>query len=252
MFVVEQILTERDGTKIARQLRDSILRLELRPGVGLDEADLSEALGVSRTPIREAIIQLIADGLVVREGRKARVAPLDFDEVPELYDALLISSRMIHRLAAVNRTQEDLLAVENNLQLFESLIETSSGVERSEANLAFHQSISAAAHNRYFGSFYEQALIGTIRLARACFANSMNSGDETDAEILRSHLKETARQHRLIYNAIEAKDVETADELATLHYVLTKTRVEKVLFSGSSAFRATPTLDLSGGSWDFS
>ncbi|MBT5679563.1 MAG: GntR family transcriptional regulator, partial [Marinovum sp.] len=50
--------TERDGNKIARHLRDAILRLQYRPGQNLDEAELSEALGVSRTPVREAIIQL--------------------------------------------------------------------------------------------------------------------------------------------------------------------------------------------------
>lgn len=245
-------MTERDGTKAARQLRDAILRLELRPGESLDEVDLSETLGVSRTPIREAIIQLIADGLVVREGRKARVASLDFDDVPKLYDALLISSRMIHRLAAVNRTVEDLDAIENHLQLFENSIKTSNGVERSEANVAFHQSISSSAHNRYFASFYEQALNGTIRLARACFANAINTDDNSDGAMLQTHLNETARQHQLIFDAIKSQDVQKADELAVLHYELTKARVEKVLFSGSAAFSSTPTLDLKGKPWEFS
>ena len=103
--------TRRDGERVAKEIRTSIVRLQLRPGQNLDEAELSEALGVSRTPVREAIIQLIADGLVVRDGRKARVAPLDLDEVPKLYDALLMSSRMIQRLAAQNRTEDDLISI---------------------------------------------------------------------------------------------------------------------------------------------
>ena len=73
---------ERDGSKVARQIREAILRLELRPGAVLDEADLAATMNVSRTPVREAIIQLISDGLVERQGRKALVATLDFDEVP--------------------------------------------------------------------------------------------------------------------------------------------------------------------------
>ena len=110
-------MTERDAWKVTRELRDAILRLELRPGRSLDEAAIAEALSVSRTPVREAIIQLIADGLVVREGRSAKVAPLDFDDLPKLYDALLIASRMVHRLAAQNRTDEDLKRITDQMEL---------------------------------------------------------------------------------------------------------------------------------------
>ncbi|MDN3718170.1 GntR family transcriptional regulator [Roseibium salinum] len=102
---------DRSGSSPYRTLRERILTLELRPGSVLDEAGLSRQLEVSRTPIREAIIQLIADGLVVREGRSARVAPLDLDDIPPLYDALLISSRMIQRLAAEFRTEADLQVI---------------------------------------------------------------------------------------------------------------------------------------------
>lgn len=245
-------MIERDGKKVAHQIRDSILRLELRPGQGLDEAELSEALGVSRTPVREAIIQLIADGLVIREGRKAKVAPLDFDDVPKLFDALLISSRMIHRLAAKNRTMDDLQTIRHNLERFEQLIQAGNGVERSEANLVFHQCISAAADNRYFSMFYEQALIGTIRLARACFSKSRVSANATERDTLVAHLTETTRQHRLIYAAIKNQNVEEADQLAIQHYDLTRYRLEKVLFESSSVFSGSPDLDLSSTSWEFS
>ena len=137
-------MTERDGSKVSRVLREAILRLELRPGTLLDEAELAERLNVSRTPVREAIIQLIADGLVVREGRKAKVAPLDFDDVPKLYDALLISSRLVHRLAAENRTERDLEIIAQHMHAFETCVENGNGVLRSEANMDFHIAISAA------------------------------------------------------------------------------------------------------------
>ncbi|MEM6462572.1 MAG: GntR family transcriptional regulator [Pseudomonadota bacterium] len=236
-------MIERDGIKVARRLRNSILRLELRPSQMLDEAELSESLGVSRTPIREAIIQLIADGLVVRDGRKAKVAPFDFDDMPKLYDALLISSRMIHRLAAENRTQDDLDVIEGNMLRFETSSDASNGVERSEANLAFHTAIAEAAHNRYFAAFYNQALIGTIRLARACFANAPNTQGKGELAV---HLKETIRQHRMILSAIESQDVEEADNLATLHYELTKARVQTILFSQPSVFTGWLNLSIKG------
>lgn len=240
-------MTERDGSKVARTLREAILRLELRPGVLLDEAELAERLEVSRTPVREAIIQLIADGLVVREGRKAKVAPLDFDDVPKLYDALLISSRLVHRLAAENRTERDLEIIAGHMRAFETYVENGNGVLRSEANVDFHTAISAAAGNRYISTFYEQALVGTIRLARACFSDGEDAACDGKARELRAHLATTVRQHTEIHAAIAARDIEAADETARKHYELTKNRIMKVLFDQSLGL--TNLSDLSLDTW---
>jgi len=244
-------VTKRDGEKVAKQLRNSILRLQYRPGQNLDEAELSQTLGVSRTPVREAIIQLIADGLVVRDGRKARVAPLDLDDVPKLYDALLISSRMIQRLAAQNRTVDELKSIQKSLKKFESTAVEKSGVERSEANLEFHFAISRAAGNKYFQAFYDQVLIDTIRLARACFADQQISSAISDSS-LSAHLEETIGQHRLIYAAIEGADADQADELAVMHHKLTTERLKKVLFSSMSDKGTTLSLKINPSHWKFS
>ncbi len=245
------VATKRDGEIIARKLRDAILRLHYRPGQNLDEAELSETLGVSRTPVREAIIQLIADGLVVRDGRKARVAPLDLDDVPKLYDALLISSRMIQRLAAEKRTKRDLEAIRKARDRFEEASVNNNGVERSEANLAFHAAISSAAGNKYFQAFYDQVLIDTIRLARACFSDQTAAHSGTDTE-LAAHLEETNRQHRLIYEAIENSDANEADRLAVMHHRLTTGRLKKVLFASVMDGDDTITLNLDTDQWSLS
>lgn len=235
---------ERDGQKVARMLRKAIVRLELQPGIVLDEAALAEQMNVSRTPVREAIIQLISDGLVQRHGRKAIVATMDFDEVPKLYDALLVSSRLIQRLAAEHRTQSDLKAMEKTMRAFEQSNDVTNGVERSEANLQFHLAISRASKNRYFSNFYDGVLLGTIRLARACFAheNNVEHLNPTAREELDAHLAETERQHRALFEAIRSQDVEMADQLAVDHYLLTRNRMEKVLFRTDPAIRK---LDLS-------
>lgn len=241
-------MLERDGVKVAKLLRDSIVRLELRPGVILDEAELGARLKVSRTPVREAIIQLIAAGLVVREGRKARVAPLDFDDVPKLYDALLISSRLVHRQAAMNRTARDLEKMTLALNAFEKFCRTGNGVERTEANATFHTAISNAADNRYISDFYDRALTGTIRLSRACFGKRGLAGIEMSSTDLTIHLDETMRQHRRIYDAIAARDPDEADASAIEHYQLTKKRVIEVMFGQSEDF--VDMNDLSLDSWD--
>jgi len=226
----------RDGSKVLEMIRDAILRLELRPGAVLDEAGLAEQLNVSRTPVREAIIQLIASGLAIRDGRTARVSPLDFDEVPKLHDALVVSSRMIHRLAAQYRTEQHLSRIKAAMLAFEEGIGQSTGLRRSELNLAFHMEIAEAAQNRYFAEFYEHVLIASIRLSRACFSGKHDEFSEAGPDDnIDAHMAETCRQHRLMYEAIEARDVESSDQLAIMHQDLARDRLQRLLFRKSSA-----------------
>jgi len=234
----------RDGSKVKETLREAILRLELRPGAIIDEAGLCEIMGVSRTPVREAIIQLVADGLVIRDGRSARVAPLDFDDVPKLHDAMLISSRMIHRLAAVHRTADDLRRIEAAMHAFEEGIIHEDGLTRSELNVDFHLAISAAAHNTYFQRFYEHVLHANIRLARACFT-AENEGEffaQHPDDDIEAHMAATTRQHREMLAAIRDQDVEASDRLAVAHQKLAHERLERILFKHRSPFSADTCL----------
>lgn len=227
----------RDGNKVYHRMRAAILRLELRPGAPIEEAGFAEAYEVSRTPVREAIIQLVADGLVVRDGRIARVAPLDFDDVPRLLDALLTASRLVHRLAAEHRAPEDIAAIEAAMRAFEAQCDGGDGLLRSELNMAFHLRISAASRNRYIQAFYEATLSAQIRLARACFSGDDGEGQTTgapDGETA-GHLAETARQHRQIVEAIRAGDVEGADRLAVAHEMLSRQRLQSKLFTQDPA-----------------
>ena len=70
---MNKVADERDGQKVARKIREAILRLELRPGLTLDEADLAEQMNVSRTPVREAMQRLAREG--DREGRGHSLVP---------------------------------------------------------------------------------------------------------------------------------------------------------------------------------
>ncbi|WP_187640042.1 GntR family transcriptional regulator [Bosea sp. F3-2] len=235
----------RESVKIYESIKEAVLCLELRPGSVIDEADIAARINVSRTPVREAIIQLIADDLVIRDGRSARVAPLDFDEVPKLYDALLISSRMVHRLAAENRTQAELKRIEAAMEQFDAGVASSDGLRRSELNVAFHLCIADAAHNAYFQGFYTKVLLATNRLARACFSGDGRSEFEAahPEEDIVAHMAETARQHRLMYEAIADRDIETSDRMAVMHEALAKGRLRSALFRTSRALDRAPLAD---------
>src|SRR3984957_13918057 len=92
----------------ATRLRVLIVRGDLAPGQPLLEADLSDALGVSRTPLREALKQLASEGLVeLRLNRSAIVAPLRRDELVELFEALGGIERCAAELAATRMVARD-------------------------------------------------------------------------------------------------------------------------------------------------
>lgn len=223
----------RDSGGVYRMLRNAILRVELPPGMMLDETSLAEKMAVSRTPVREALIQLVADGLVVRQGRGVSVAPLDLAAIPALYDALHIASRLVQRLAAEMRTEEDLEMILEKLEEFEQLIDGRDGVLLTDANQAFHFAIAAATANAYVSSFYTSVMTETLRLNRICFS----AAGYSDRNI-NNHLVETARQHRAIYKAIERRDLAAADALASEHYRLTRSRLDSLLAQRSESLSA--------------
>ena len=68
---------------VYEQLRSAIVNLELPPGSPLDEVRLSQQFAMSRTPIREALVRLVGDGLVTTlPNRSTVVAPIDFEKLP--------------------------------------------------------------------------------------------------------------------------------------------------------------------------
>jgi len=228
---------QRDGFKILNILRERILRLEISPGSVIDENALALMMSVSRTPVREAIIQLISEGLAIRDGRFARVAPLNFDDIPRLYEALLVSSRIIIRLAAEHRTPGDLKQIKAMHDAFEKLMYNGDDMQRQEANVNFHLAIARAAHNPYFFEFYHKTLTASSRLSRACFSGAgQNAGhtgaiSETSDADLFAHMTETSRQHTLMVKAIEQRDVEEADRLAVEHHELACNRIRHLMFA---------------------
>ncbi|WP_425956395.1 GntR family transcriptional regulator [Xylanimonas sp. McL0601] len=91
----------RVGERAYRTLRDEIVRWSLPPGAPLGEIELAERLGMSRTPVREALARLLADGLVVTVGgRGLAVAPMDLERVHALYEVRQALETQAARLAA--------------------------------------------------------------------------------------------------------------------------------------------------------
>ncbi|MDD9724624.1 GntR family transcriptional regulator [Roseovarius sp. SK2] len=234
--------SNRGGEKVYSGLREDILRLNLKPGSVLDEAAIAARYSVSRTPIREAFIHLISEGLVVRDGRVALVAPLNFDNLSSIFDALLLSSRVVNSAAAKNRTEADLEKIRVQMLKFDELCPNGTGIQRQDVNLEFHMAIAEAGRNEYFSNFYERMLLTASRLHQACFSNRIDLERRSEEQkSLEQHLTETSKQHHSMFEAIRDRDSDLADHLAVEHQRLSRTRLQQAVFGhNSDAFDAFP------------
>ncbi|HKP23924.1 MAG TPA: GntR family transcriptional regulator [Dongiaceae bacterium] len=189
-------------------LRTEILALTLAPGQLLDETSLAERFGLSRSPVREALIRLAAEDLVVTlPNRSTIVAPIDLANFPKYVDALGIAQRMTSRLAAQLRTDADLVTMASRQRKFEAAVKSGDHLAMSEANKDFHMAIAAAGRNPYFTAFYEKLLDQGRRMLHLHFEFL----ERTHEGYLLTD------EHHEMLAAIKAKDVERADTLAHDH-----------------------------------
>lgn len=189
-------------------LRNEILALTLPPGQLLDEMTLAERFDMSRSPVREALIRLGADELVVTlSNRSTIVAPIEVATFPKYVEALDIAQRMNTRLAAALRTEADLKIITKRLKSFEAAVKTGNHLAMSEANKEFHMAIAHAGKNQYLASFYEKLLSQGQRMLHLHFEYL----ERTHEGYLLTD------EHTLMLNAIRDKNVELADELAHAH-----------------------------------
>ncbi|XUY25656.1 GntR family transcriptional regulator [Agrobacterium sp. rho-8.1] len=189
-------------------LRNEILALTLAPGQLLDETTLAERFNMSRAPVREALIRLGSEDLVLTlANRSTIVSPIDVVAFPKYVEALDIAQRMNTRLAAALRTDEDLKVIAKRDKAFAAAVKTGNHLSMSEANKAFHMAIAAAGKNQYLASFYEKLLSQGQRMLHLHFEYL----ERTHEGYLLTD------EHSQMLEAIRDRNVERADELAHAH-----------------------------------
>jgi DNA-binding GntR family transcriptional regulator len=154
------------------QIADEIVRGVLVPGTALDETELASRFGVSRTPVREAIRQLAASGLVdARAHRAAVVARPSEDRLVGMFEAMgeiegLCAGLAAERMNAGERRQ--LETVHEQLRL---LIQAADPQRHHEINEAFHGAIYSGAHNGYLAEVAVATRARVQPFRRAQFRN---------------------------------------------------------------------------------
>src|SRR5262249_23048926 len=148
-------------------LRRDILEMTLPPGEALDETRLSRRFSMSRTPVREALVRLAAEGLVTTlPNRNTVVSTIDFSTVPVYFDALTLMYRVTTRLAAIRRSDADLAAIRALQVDFARSVGNADALAMISVNRDFHLAIARAGRNRYYTDFFARLLDEGRRLLR--------------------------------------------------------------------------------------
>jgi DNA-binding GntR family transcriptional regulator len=185
-------------------LRERIAAGQIAGGDRLHQEDLAAELGVSRTPVREALRRLAAEGLVdLRTNRGARVSSSDPDDVRLSYETRLVVEPGAARLAATRRIAEPMNAMRKAIA--REISAGRSATKLFRANRDFHLALVAGAGNQWLTQFMEQIWIGRI--------GAQLYVDRPDSHILQND----HRAHTSIADAIEAGNANLAEELTRGH-----------------------------------
>jgi DNA-binding GntR family transcriptional regulator len=189
----------------AARLRMLIVRGDLAPGQQLLEADLSDALGVSRTPLREALKQLASEGLVeLRLNRSAIVAPFRANELAELFEAVSAIERSAAELAATRMGAREIERLEALQRRIEWHHDRGELRDYFEINQQIHGAIVSFARNNVLKATHDMLM---PRAERARFL----------ALSVRGRWDESVREHREILAALKAGDAMRAGALLGHH-----------------------------------
>ncbi|WP_022706399.1 GntR family transcriptional regulator [Paracoccus zeaxanthinifaciens] len=190
------------GSSAYQRLLGEIRDGSLPPGARLRETELAERLGVSRTPVREAIRQLETDGLVTHVPRHgATVRTLDYAEVMELYEMRGVLEGTAARLAARAAAEvelDELIALNDRMAAVES------GPEAAELNRLFHATLLDAAKNRFLARSIATLQKGLLILGPTTLADQNRAA-------------EAAAEHAAVLEAMQQRDGEAAEQAMRAH-----------------------------------
>jgi DNA-binding GntR family transcriptional regulator len=183
------------------QIQHWIVDGTLQPGEKLNDGELADALGVSRTPIREALQTLELQGFVeMHRGRDTRVTRITKDDIQKIYPPLASLQSLAAEQAAGLVTTEFLEHLRHINREFASSLERKSSYKAMEFDDEFHNAIIEFTDNPYISSFISTLQLHVRRLKYVFFQDAMLS-------------HKSVSEHEQIINAFEQRDSNKAAEI---------------------------------------
>ncbi|MFE6898184.1 GntR family transcriptional regulator [Streptomyces sp. NPDC057717] len=192
---------EPESERVTRTLRDQILDGVRAPGSKLVERELAAELGVSRLPVRDALKDLVNEGLVTPRPRSwAVVREFTASDVEDLDEVKAALEMLAFRLAAQRRTRAGLARLRADLDAELRAAAKGDAVPARRAAADFHETVTALADNELLNE------LGRTLSSRMRWL----LGQHDD-------ISGVAKEHEELYEAIEARDVPRVEELALKH-----------------------------------
>lgn len=186
-------------------LRSAILDGKLKPGERVMEVQLAEKLGVSRTPVREAIRKLELEGLLVMIPRKgAYVADVSIKDVLNVLEVRASLEGLAASLAAERITEEEIEILRQNAKEFEEMNKSNDRDGMVQKDTEFHSVLLNASRNNKLLSIVE-SLSDYVQRFRVIYFTEYSDG------------KNIMEEHRAILDAISERDGEKANQVAQDH-----------------------------------
>ena len=202
---------------VCESLRDAIRRGVLKPGERLMEIQLAEELGVSRTPVREAIRKLELEGYVIMMPRRGTyVASMSIRDINEIFEIRTALESLSNGLAAERITDEELESLQRLLVMIGGYVEEGNMDKIVETDIEFHDLLYRAARN--------SRLVGIISNLREQLTRF-----RTPSMSYPGRLETTLEEHREIVEAIAEGDVKRAKKAAEHHMEMSEKTLLKAV-----------------------
>lgn len=190
---------------VYKVLRQAIVEGALAPGQHMAEQQLAEELGVSRTPVREALRRLALEGFVVMVPRRgAYVAGLSLKDMNDVFELRMALEGLGAYLAAQRITPQELTELKELVDQLETAIASGVKDDVIDADTRFHAAIYSASRNRRLVN-----IVGNL--------SDQIQGFRLQSLSTPGRLKDTVREHKRLVGALERRDGSAARELAEQH-----------------------------------
>jgi DNA-binding GntR family transcriptional regulator len=226
-YLAEQAPTLQDGDSMRRsevayvRIKDALQHAGLEPGEPLSEPQLSKMLGISRTPVREALQQLAQEGLVqVIPGRAVTVASRSVQDVLDVIHMRSLLEPDLARFAAESASAQQRATIGETMNDMEAALRNDDYNAWSKADVIFHDTMSKACPNPLLGE--------TVVMLR----NRVHHLAKTDSRHNPERLAACTAEHRRIVDAILARDGKAAEAAMRDHLTILRESMFNKLMHG--------------------
>jgi DNA-binding GntR family transcriptional regulator len=201
-------LTRNASSAATELIRQAIVDGRLPPGRRLKEEELARELGISRTPVREALLMLHAEGLVdVAPNRGAAVRSHSAQDLDDLYQLRAVLEGYATRRAATRLSDEAIAGLRESCERFEGLLDAPTEIDMTELvreNLVFHQTILDSAGSARLASMVRQVIeLPLVYRSYVWYSPAQQ--------------RISAHYHRQITRALEGRDADRAELIMKEH-----------------------------------